>query len=166
MTQYCSAGVKFFRVLLSLNFAGLSTIPAATNMLLCREYYIQLLQFTVQLTSTAGSQYNLSTFQGPSDILTLLLKEFQRKILDMTHQPQSLTYHLAAPTAPGYVTNLRQWSPSSRQIQFMISCFPSLFQGTLLNPILCLATFIRSSPMSLTALEFSCFNLLGHVRDC
>ncbi len=24
---------------------------------------------------------------------------------------------------------------------------------------------IRSSPMSLTALEFSCFNLLGHVRD-
>jgi hypothetical protein len=25
---------------------------------------------------------------------------------------------------------------------------------------------IRSSPMSLTALEFSCFNLLGHVRDC
>ncbi len=26
--------------------------------------------------------------------------------------------------------------------------------------------YIRSSPMSLTALEFSCFNLLGHVRDC
>jgi hypothetical protein len=25
--------------------------------------------------------------------------------------------------------------------------------------------YIRSSPMSLTALEFSCFNLLGHVRD-
>jgi hypothetical protein len=75
-TQCHSAGVKFVRVQLSLDFAILGTIPAATNTALCGEYYIQLSQSTVQLTNTVGSQYNLNTFQGPSDIRTLLLDKF------------------------------------------------------------------------------------------
>ncbi len=53
-TQCDSAGVKFFRVQLSIDFANLNMIPTATNLVPCREYYIQLPQSTVQLANTRG----------------------------------------------------------------------------------------------------------------
>jgi hypothetical protein len=55
MTQCHSISVKFIRVQLSLDFANLSMISTATNTVLCRKYYIQLPQSTVQLTNTVGS---------------------------------------------------------------------------------------------------------------
>jgi hypothetical protein len=84
--QCCSAGVKFVRIQLDLDFADLNTIQGVTNTVFWGEYYLQLPQTRVQLTNAAGNQYNLSTFHGPQDISTLLADEVRRQILDITHQ--------------------------------------------------------------------------------
>jgi hypothetical protein len=54
--QCQSAGVKFVRVQLDLDFANLNTIQRATNTVLRGKYYLQLPQTTVQLTNAAGNQ--------------------------------------------------------------------------------------------------------------
>ncbi len=78
-------GVKFVRVQLALDYADLNRIDPAPNTVLRGEYYIQLLQDTVNLTNAAGNAYHLTTFTGPADLRTLSINDVKCTILDATH---------------------------------------------------------------------------------
>ena len=78
--------MKFVRVQLALNYADLNKIDPAPNCVLRGEYYIQLLQDTVNLGNAAGNAYCLPTFNGNSDLHTLSMEDVKRDILGTTHQ--------------------------------------------------------------------------------
>jgi hypothetical protein len=69
-----------------LDFLDLNTIVPAPSCVLRGEYYIQLPQRTVQLLNGNNVAYNLTTFLGAANLLTLSPLEIQRDILDETHQ--------------------------------------------------------------------------------
>ena len=79
-------GVKFIIVQLTLDYADLNRIDPAPNTVLRGEYYIQLLQDTVNLNNAAGNAYRLTTFTRPADLRTLSINNIKRTILDATHQ--------------------------------------------------------------------------------
>jgi hypothetical protein len=84
--QCCSEGLKYVQVQLALDFADLNTVRPAPSTILRGEYYIQLPQGAVPLTSGNGIAYNLTTFNGAADIQTLSASDVQCDILDETHQ--------------------------------------------------------------------------------
>ena len=63
--------VGFVRVLSSIDFALLVTIVYAGPTILCSQYYIELSQTTVPLVNGVGVNYNLTTWHGTADLLTL-----------------------------------------------------------------------------------------------
>ena len=79
-------GLKFVRVQLALNFANLNQIDPAPNTTLRGEYYIQLIQDSINLINGAGNPYCLTTFTGAADLRTLTVEAIKRHILDATHQ--------------------------------------------------------------------------------
>ena len=80
---------------LTLDYADLNRIDPAPNTVLRREYYIQLLQDTVNLTNAAGNAYRLTTFTGPADLRMLSVADVKCTILDATHQ--DVPYNLLEP---------------------------------------------------------------------
>ncbi len=88
-------GVKFVRVQLAPDYADLNRIDPAPNTVLRGEYYIQLLQGTVNLNNESGNAYRLTTFTGPADLRTLSVADVKRTILDATHQ--DAPYNLLEP---------------------------------------------------------------------
>ena len=93
-----SAGVKFVRVQLELDYADLAVprVGAGPAPLLRGEYYIQLPQGSRDVTNAAGNVRRLSTFLGVADLRTLSVDEVQRDILHQTHQDGP--YDLLAPS--------------------------------------------------------------------
>ena len=93
-----SAGVKFVRVQLELDYADLAVRRAGAGPapLLRGEYYIQLPQGTRDVTNAAGNVRRLSTFLGVDDLRTLSVDEVRRDILHQTHQDGP--YDLLAPS--------------------------------------------------------------------
>jgi hypothetical protein len=63
--------VGFVRVLSSIDFALLVTIVYTGPTILCLQYYIELSQTTVPLVNGVGVNYNLTTWHGTADLLTL-----------------------------------------------------------------------------------------------
>jgi hypothetical protein len=85
--QCHAEGVKFVHVQqLALDFDGLTTIRPAPSTILRGEYNLELTQHSVQLTNGLGNAYNLTTYQGPSDLRTLSPDEVKQTILNKTHQ--------------------------------------------------------------------------------
>ena len=104
-----AAGVKFVRVKLALDYDNLNRFYPTLNTVLRGEYYIQLLQDTVNLNNAAGNAYRLTTFTGPADLRTLSVADVKRTILDATHQ--DAPYDLLEP-----VFNLTSCRTNSRVI--------------------------------------------------
>ena len=84
--QCRASGVKFVRVQLALNYNDLNRIEPPPNTTLPGDYYIQLPQGSVDLTTAAGNPYWLTTFLGVADLRTLSVAEVERDILGATHQ--------------------------------------------------------------------------------
>jgi hypothetical protein len=82
----CHKNVKFVHVQLSVNFIDLVTIDNPGPTTLRGEYFIKLPQTTCQLTTGAGTAYNLTTFHGTADLRTLTSQEIQAEILDLSLQ--------------------------------------------------------------------------------
>ena len=82
----CRKNVKFVRVQLSVNFVDLVTAvnPGPTTLRI--EYFIELPQTTRQMTNGVGNAYNLTTFHGTSDLITLDAQGVQREITNFTLQ--------------------------------------------------------------------------------
>ena len=95
-------GVKFVRVQLALDYADLNRIDPAPNTVLRGEYYIQLLQDTVNLTNAAGNAYHLTTFTGPASVLYLTQLT---KMLPTTSSSRSSTSPPAGPIARSSMAN-------------------------------------------------------------
>jgi hypothetical protein len=94
-----SAGIKFVRVHLELDYFELAMTPAgppASNPVLCGEYYIQLPQATKDLANERGTPHRLSTYLGGNDIRSLSAEEVKHTILDVTYQ--DVPYNLLAPS--------------------------------------------------------------------
>jgi hypothetical protein len=83
-----SAGVKFVQVQLKLDYTSLATQQgnARTTPILCREYYLQLLQCTANLTYATGQAQRLTTFLGVDNLQTLSASKVKPDLLDVTHQ--------------------------------------------------------------------------------
>jgi hypothetical protein len=90
ITDCRSSGVKFVRLQLELDFADLTIVaaanPAPTNVILRGEYYIQLPQSSRDLVNSNGQNDKLTSWLGPANLRTMSRPNFQRKILDITHQ--------------------------------------------------------------------------------
>ena len=90
ITDCRSSGVKFVRLKLELDFADLTIVaaanPAPTNVILRGEYYIQLPQSSRNLVNSNGQNDKLTSWLGPANLRTMSRPDFQRKILDITHQ--------------------------------------------------------------------------------
>jgi hypothetical protein len=84
--QCRGSGVKFVWVQLALNYDDLNRIDPPPNTTLQGEYYIQLPQGSVDLTTAAGNPYRLTTFIRVADLRTLSVAEVERDILGATHQ--------------------------------------------------------------------------------
>ena len=91
-----TSGVKFVRVQLALDYADLNWIDPVPNTTLCREYYIQLPQDTVDLVNAAGTAYRLTTFTGAADLPMLSIDEIKRDILVAAYQ--DAPYNLLKPS--------------------------------------------------------------------
>lgn len=93
-----SAGVKFVRVQLELDYSDLAVrrVDAGPAPILRGEYYIQLPQGTIDLTNAAGNARRLTTFLGADDLRTLSSDEVRTTILHGTHQDGP--YDLLAPS--------------------------------------------------------------------
>ena len=84
-----SAGVKFLRIQLELDFADLTIATAtnpAPNNILRGEYYIQLPQSSRDLTNKRNQDYKLTLWLGPANLRTMSPTNIQWDILDITHQ--------------------------------------------------------------------------------
>jgi hypothetical protein len=76
-----SAGVKFVRVQLELDFADLTIAAAANpapNVVLRGEYYIQLPQSSRDLVNGAGGNYKLTSWLGQADLRMMSPSDVQR----------------------------------------------------------------------------------------
>jgi hypothetical protein len=84
----CSAGIKFVRIQLELDFADLTTatVHPAPNVILQGEYYIQPPQHLRDLTNERNQDYRLTSWLGAADLRTMSTTDVQREILDITHQ--------------------------------------------------------------------------------
>jgi hypothetical protein len=84
----CSPGVKFVRVQLELDYSDLATKVeyVGQNPILHGNYYLQLLQGSVDLTNKHGLHYRLMSFLRATDLRTLTPPEVQRNIVDSIHQ--------------------------------------------------------------------------------
>ena len=77
----CSAGVKFVRVQLELDFADLTIAAAANpapNVVLRGECYIQLPQSLRDLVNGAGGNYKLTSWLGQADLRMMSPSDVQR----------------------------------------------------------------------------------------
>jgi hypothetical protein len=89
MADCPSAGIKFVRVQLKLDFADLTIAAAANpapNVVLRGEYNIQLPQSLRDLVNGAGGNYKLTLWLGQANLCTISPSDIQCKILNITHQ--------------------------------------------------------------------------------
>jgi hypothetical protein len=84
--QCRAEGLKFVHVQLNLDFADLNTIRPAPSTILRGECYIELPQHTIQLTNERGMAYNLTAFNGATDLRTLSAGEVKQDIINNSHQ--------------------------------------------------------------------------------
>jgi hypothetical protein len=71
-----------------LDYTGLATQQgnARPAPILCKEYYLQVLQGTANLTNANGQAQRLTTFLWVDDLWTLSAAEVKRGLLNVTHQ--------------------------------------------------------------------------------
>jgi hypothetical protein len=89
ITDCRSAGIKFVRFQLELDFANLTIAAAANpapNVILQGEYYIQLPQSSRNLINGTGTDYKLASWLGQANLRTMSNTNVQQEILDITHQ--------------------------------------------------------------------------------
>jgi hypothetical protein len=67
--------VRYVRVQLSLNFAGLLGPQHIGASVIKSKYYIELPQTLVNMTNGAGAAYVLMTYHGPADITLMTAKQ-------------------------------------------------------------------------------------------
>jgi hypothetical protein len=78
--------VRFVRVLCTINFANLITVPDAGVTVLRISFYIELPQSTQAMTNGHDHAYNLTSWLGAADLLTLSAKEVRTLILQPSLQ--------------------------------------------------------------------------------
>jgi hypothetical protein len=137
-----SAGVKFVRVQLELDYSDLAVrrVDAGPAPILRGEYYIQLPQGTIDLVNAPGNARRLTTFLGANDLRALSADEVRNTILNSTHQDGP--YDLLAPsfnlssccTDSQTVYGESHWWFAWPQTQFTIPSSRCSFQDTLSNP--------------------------------
>ena len=74
--------VRFVRVVCSLDFSSLFTIPNPGPAVLRVSFYVELPQTTVAMTRAGGAAYNLTTWHGAGDLSTLSRADLRSLILD------------------------------------------------------------------------------------
>ena len=82
--------VQFVHVLSSIDFAPLVTIAHAGPTFLCLQYYLELPQSTLPLLDRVWVNYNLTTWHGRADLLTLSAPDVQLLILDVVLQDRPI----------------------------------------------------------------------------
>ncbi len=84
----CSPGAKLVWVQLELDYSNLAIKceGARQNPILHGEYYLQLLQGSVDLTKKHGVHYRLTTFLGAANLQRITPLKVQSNILNSTHQ--------------------------------------------------------------------------------
>jgi hypothetical protein len=83
----CKQGVKFVCVQLRLDFSSLANAGVTSHScILLQDYYIELPQQTKALTTVRNQAYNLTTWQGGSNLKTMSCDDVKTYILYITLQ--------------------------------------------------------------------------------
>jgi hypothetical protein len=142
--------VCFVRVLCTINFSLMVTIPNQVPTVLCVGFYIELPQGTQAMINGAGTAYNLTTWLSAADLSTLTRKQVQANIRShalMTALSHSairilillmLTLTLSSSERPS-----KQKFSSLGSSKFVSQVSSSCTWGTATNPMLHLSTFAK-----------------------
>jgi hypothetical protein len=134
----------------NIDFSGFITIPNYGLMILCIVFYLKLPQTTVAMTDSHNVAYNLTTWHGIADLMTLTSNEVRTLILEPCLQDGPIALHPAnfnlgdanidtVTVRKRFMQRFFAWGSSKSVCQSL----RNYVQGIVISPMPSWSTFVR-----------------------